>query len=72
MLFLTGSTIPMPVLPEIFQKISTWIPITHMVQLLQGLWLVEYDELILHVVVTVGCTLLFLAVSVVTFRWAND
>ena len=69
LLFITGATVPMPVLPEIFQKISGFIPFSHMVMLLQNIWL-EYDNnLILHITVTGFSFLCLFTLGLITFKW---
>jgi len=38
MLFLSGAGMPLEILPESIQKISTYLPLTYVVSLLKGLW----------------------------------
>lgn len=72
MLFLTGAAIPMPVLPEVLQDISYFIPLSQMVFFLQSIWLQAYDGLLIQGVTTMTCVLLFLILAVFTFRWGRS
>lgn len=38
MIFLSGISMPVEVLPAFMQKISSWLPMTHFVKLAQGVW----------------------------------
>lgn len=46
MLFLSGATMPDQMFPETMKKISGWLPMTHAVDLMQGVF--AGDRLILH------------------------
>jgi len=70
MLFLSGATIPMQELPETMQTIGRMLPLTHVVQLLQGLWFGEsWGEQLAHLGVLVGMLAFGVVVSAKTFRW---
>ena len=70
MLFLSGATIPREMFPETIRSFSNFLPLTHVVTLLQGLWFGEgwgehlTEIAVLLVVLTTG-----VAVSARTFRW---
>jgi ABC-2 type transport system permease protein len=70
MLFLSGATIPLQELPKTIRSFSKFLPLTHVVTLLQGLWFGEgwgehlTEIAVLLVVLTTG-----VAVSARTFRW---
>jgi ABC-2 type transport system permease protein len=70
MLFLSGAAIPREVLPL---KIRTWgklLPMTHVVNLLRGLWSGEgWAQHILEVGVLSGILIAGVAISSITFRW---
>ncbi|MCK5156364.1 MAG: ABC transporter permease [Spirochaetales bacterium] len=38
MIFLSGATIPVQVMPDTLTKITNILPLTHIVKLMQGLW----------------------------------
>jgi ABC-2 type transport system permease protein len=70
MLFLSGAGFPRELLPEAIKKVSTFLPLTYVVNLLRGLWIGETwgqhttDILVLAAMLVVG-----VLVSVKTFRW---
>jgi len=70
MMFLSGSSIPLEVMPEAVQRISNFIPLTYVVRLLRGLWFGEswgeykIETVILGVILVV-CT----ALASHFFRW---
>ena len=70
MLFLSGAGFPTELLPEAIRKISTFLPLTYVVNLLRGLWIGETwgqhaaDALILAGILVAG-----VLISVRTFRW---
>ena len=68
MMFLSGMTIPLMFMPPGVQEFANWLPLTHVVYLLQDIWLEDawnsLSGLILLGVLAVGT-----AVSTATFRW---
>lgn len=70
MMFLSGATIPYEVLPASVRTFSRFVPLTHVVTLMRGLWFGEpwsrhLNELIvLAVVLVIGA-----AIAACTFRW---
>ena len=68
MMFLSGTAIPLMAMPPNVQEIANWLPLTHVVYLLQDIWLEDawnsLSGLILLGVLAVGT-----AVSTATFRW---
>ena len=70
MLFLSGAGFPRELLPEAIKKISTFLPLTYVVNLLRGLWIGETwgqhltEVLVLAVMLAAG-----LLISTRTFRW---
>lgn len=70
MLFLSGSTIPLESLPANVRSFARFLPLTHVVTLLRGLWIGEawnrhYPEVMVLVLLLLICAL----ISVKTFRW---
>jgi len=70
MLFLSGASIPLEVMPESIQKFENFLPHTYVVWLLRGLWFGEswsdhFGEIVILLGVLVVCT----AVAARFFRW---
>ncbi len=70
MMFLSGATIPREVLPAAIQKYGQLLPLTHVVNLLRGLWVgdswgVHFKE----VGILSGLLVIGVIVSAKTFRW---
>lgn len=69
-LFLSGATFPTQMFPKTMLKISRMLPLTHVVDLLQGLWFGEaWSEHLTEVAVLAGMMVVGVAVSARTFRW---
>jgi ABC-2 type transport system permease protein len=70
MLFLSGAGFPRELLPEAIKKISAFLPLTYVVNLLRGLWIGETwsqhstDAIVLAVMLVVG-----VLISARLFRW---
>ena len=70
MLFLTGATLPLEIMPKVMQKIAEFLPVTHVVKAMKGVWLnskfTDYSSslVILGVIAVLGYT-----VAMKTFRW---
>jgi ABC-2 type transport system permease protein len=70
MLFLSGAGFPREFLPEAIQKVSAFLPLTYVVNLLRGLWIGEaWSQHLLDVGVLVGMLILGIIISAKTFRW---
>jgi len=70
MMFISGATIPLEVLPAKVRAISQYIPLTHVVTLMRGLWFGDsWGQHWKEVAVLVGCLLVGGALAVKTFRW---
>ncbi len=68
MLFLSGAAMPRFIMPELVQDISLLLPLTHVVILIEDLWLYGTWNLI-SLTVVVMMLVLGLIVSRYTFRW---
>ena len=69
-LFLSGATIPKQTFPQALRAASKFIPLTHVVNLLQGLWFGNLlGRHILEIAVLAGLLVLGVAISARTFRW---
>ena len=70
MLFLCGAGYPREFLPEAIRKVSAFLPLTYVVNLLRGLWVGESwgqhatDAIVLAAILAAG-----VLISVKTFRW---
>jgi len=69
-LFLSGATIPKETFPAALRSAGKFIPLTHVVNLLQGLWFGNAPaEHVLEAVVLAGLLAVGVVVSAKTFRW---
>ena len=70
MLILSGAFFSLGLLPAAVQKVSTFLPLTYVVNLLRGLWVGEaWGKHLLDVGVLTGMLILGIIISVKTFRW---
>jgi len=70
MLFLSGAGFPRELLPETVKKISTFLPLTYVVNLLRGLWIGESWNLHWSEVAFLSIMLVAgVLISVKLFRW---
>ena len=70
MLFLSGAGFPRELLPEAIKKVSTFLPLTYVVNLLRGLWIGEaWSSHLLNVGVLAGMLIIGVVISAKTFRW---
>ncbi|MCA9962566.1 MAG: ABC transporter permease [Chloroflexota bacterium] len=68
MLFLSGAAMPRQIMPDSVQAIADFLPLTHVVKLLEGLWL-EGTWNLTSLAVVIGMLVVCLLVSRRTFRW---
>jgi ABC-2 type transport system permease protein len=70
MLFLSGAGFPRELLPEAIKKISIFLPLTYVVNLLRGLWMGEpWGKHIPDVIVLAALLVAGVLISIKTFRW---
>ena len=70
MLFLSGAGLPLEILPEGVRNFSKFIPLTHVVTLLRGLWIGDpWNQHQTEVIVLLGLLVVGVLVSAKTFRW---
>jgi ABC-2 type transport system permease protein len=68
MIFLSGAGLPRQILPENIQRFGDWLPLTHVVNLIQDMWFGgDWNGTALLVVTAVMCVSAFIATR--TFRW---
>lgn len=70
MMFLSGAGMPLQLLPETLRQVSQYLPLTYVVQLIQGLWFGDpWRTLWTPTLVLVGMVVVGTAASVRLFRW---
>jgi ABC-2 type transport system permease protein len=70
MIFLSGATIPVQIFPETLQKIVQFVPLTHVVRMMQGLWFGNpLRDYLLNIAVIAGLGVLGVLASALTFKW---
>ena len=70
MMFLSGSAIPLEVLPQSIRRISSLIPLTHVVTLMRGLWTgVGWTHHLTEAAVLGGSLVVGMVLSARLFRW---
>jgi ABC-2 type transport system permease protein len=70
MMFLSGATFPLQMMPETIRQISRFLPLTYVVQLLQGLWFGElWADHLPGVIILFGLLITGVFISAKTFRW---
>lgn len=70
MLFLSGAGLPLEILPESLRDFSKFLPLTHVVTLLRGLWIGNsWAEHTTEVWVLLGVMVVGIAISSLAFRW---
>jgi ABC-2 type transport system permease protein len=70
MMFLSGATVPIEIMPESVRRISDFLPLTYAVRLLKGLWFdVPWTSLLLETAVLFGTMAVCALVATRFFRW---
>ena len=70
MIFLSGATIPVQVFPTTLRKAVQVLPMTQIVEFMQGLWFGElWTEYLVNLAVISGLAIVGVIVSALTFRW---
>jgi ABC-2 type transport system permease protein len=70
MMFLSGASIPLEVMPEGVQQVSRFVPLTHVVTLIKGLWFGDgWGQHLSEVGVLLALLAVALVVASRTFRW---
>ena len=71
LLFLSGCSVPLEILPKGFQDVTSYIPFTHMVRFLQNIWLERSEKMGLYCGSTIIFSLMFIALSIKSFKWVK-
>jgi ABC-2 type transport system permease protein len=70
MMFLSGATMPIEIMPEGVRTVSKFLPVTYVVTLMQGLWKGDaWSGHLTEVVILVCVLAVGLLLSAKTFRW---
>jgi ABC-2 type transport system permease protein len=70
MMFLSGAAIPLEVMPEGVRQVSRFLPLTHVVTLIKGLWFGNgWGQHLSEVAILAALLALTLAIASRTFRW---
>jgi ABC-2 type transport system permease protein len=70
MIFFSGNTLPLEMMPEIARKISLFMPMTHVVTLLRGLWFGDpFSKHLFEVAILGGFSVVGTIIAAWMFRW---
>ncbi len=70
MLFLSGAAIPIEIMPESIQTVAGYLPLTYVVDILQGMWFGEpLADHLLEILILAGVLIAGVVISALTFRW---
>lgn len=70
MLFLSGASIPLEILPDSIRRIADFLPLAYVVRLLRGLWFGDsWGEHLLETAVLGGILVVCTALAARIFRW---
>jgi ABC-2 type transport system permease protein len=70
MMFLSGASVPLEIMPETVRRISDFIPLTYVVTLLRGLWFGNgWGEHLTEVIVLGGVLVVCAGLAARFFRW---
>lgn len=70
MMFISGATVPLEILPKGVQQVAEFVPLTHVVKLLRGLWSGgAWGDVWVSAVVLVGVLIVGAGLSAFLFRW---
>ena len=70
MLFLSGATVPLQIMPPIIVTISKFLPLTYCVELLQGTWLGNpLSDFLKAIGILLAVSIICIGVSIRAFRW---
>jgi ABC-2 type transport system permease protein len=70
MMFLSGASMPLEIMPETIQRIADFLPLTYVVKLLRGLWFGDpWGDHLLETGVLAGVLVVCTALAAWLFRW---
>jgi len=70
LMIFSGAVVPLEVMPETVRSISRFLPLTHLVALLRGLWFGKgWGDFLIETAVLVGMAIVGMLIMARTFRW---
>lgn len=70
MMFLSGATIPLEIMPDTIQRLANFLPLTYVVKMLRGLWFGDtWGEHLLETAILAGVLVVCTALASRFFRW---
>jgi len=70
MIFLSGASVPLEILPDGLRIFSNFLPLTHVVTLLRGLWIGDaWNQHTTEVIVLASLLVVGVLISARTFKW---
>jgi ABC-2 type transport system permease protein len=70
MMFMSGATLPIELLPQSIRNFAQFLPLTYVVTLLRGLWLGEaWSQHLKEVAILTGIMIVATLVAAKVFRW---
>ena len=70
LMIFSGAMIPLEIMPDVVRTISRFLPLTHLVALLRGLWFGQaWGNLLTEMAVLAGVTIVGMVITALTFRW---
>jgi ABC-2 type transport system permease protein len=70
MMFLSGASMPLEIMPGTIQRIADFLPLTYVVRLLRGLWFGDpWGDYLLETAVLAGVLVVCTALAARFFRW---
>lgn len=70
MVVFSGAVVPLEIMPDTVRNISRFLPLTHLVALLRGLWIgTGWSDFLIEVVVLTGVGIAAALIVARTFRW---
>jgi ABC-2 type transport system permease protein len=70
LMIFSGAMVPLEVMPDTVRNISRYLPLTHLVALLRGIWFQKgWGDLLTEVAVLAGAGIIGMLVIARTFRW---
>jgi ABC-2 type transport system permease protein len=70
LMIFSGAMVPLEVMPDTVRTIARFLPLTHLVALMRGLWSGKaWGDMLTEVAVLAGMTIVGVAIVARTFRW---
>ena len=70
LMIFSGAMVPLEIMPDVVRTISRFLPLTHLVALLRGLWFGQpWGDLLTEVAVLAGVAIIGMFIIARTFRW---